>query len=385
MTTPVDTGAELPRDEHLLAALRHAPDRALTPPSHVTQAILAAAEQVHRAPVPVAVAPAPVRAQPERHVTIAERLQALLAPRWAGSVAAGLVAALVVGLWYEEELPAPVNIERGVAPAQSETQSAPMPARVDPPAPAPAPLQAPAAAQTTTDRPVEARNKAAAAARDEAPKRAAKPEPVAPTIAEAVSPPAATPAAPAATAAKAGASRDDRAADAAAPRAEAGAPTTGDAQRQAEATLAAPSAAARRADASAATVGAMRLAAGPTASAAGAAAASPALTLLRRARADADTRSAIWTWQPGSGATARSFDADAQEWLQRLIYAARGRWVDVAERSDGGTATELRWWRNDEPAAVLRIEAQGLRWTEPSSRIRYAPMTADELARLGPP
>jgi hypothetical protein len=115
------------------------------------------------------------------------------------------------------------------------------------------------------------------------------------------------------------------------------------------------------------------------------AAASPALTLLRRARADAESRNAIWTWQTTSATTARSFDIEAQEWLQRVVYAARGRWADVAERNDGGAATEVRWWRNDEPVATLRIEAQGLRWTEPSGRIRYAPMTADELARLSPP
>jgi hypothetical protein len=117
----------------------------------------------------------------------------------------------------------------------------------------------------------------------------------------------------------------------------------------------------------------------------GPAAASPALTLLRRVGADAASRSAIWTWQPESGASARSFDETGQGWLQRLVYAARGRWIDVSERSDGAAATEVRWWRNDEPAALLRIEARGLRWIEPSQRIRYAPMSPDELARLNPP
>ena len=58
---------------------------------------------------------------------------------------------------------------------------------------------------------------------------------------------------------------------------------------------------------------------------------------------------------------------------------------DVGERGDGAAAAELRWWRNDEAAALLRIEEQGLRWIEPSQRIRFAPMSADELARLAPP
>jgi hypothetical protein len=136
--------------------------------------------------------------------------------------------------------------------------------------------------------------------------------------------------------------------------------------------LTTPSAAAGRVDA--ATM--------PSAAADAPAAASPALALLRRARAETEARSAIWTWRPEPGASARSFDADAQAWLQRLVYAARGRWADVAERSDNNGADELRWWRNDEPVALLRIEAQGLRWIEPSSRIRFAPMTADELERL---
>jgi hypothetical protein len=164
--------------------------------------------------------------------------------------------------------------------------------------------------------------------------------------------------------------------------AEATAPKAADALRRAPSAAAAPARSAATLGGSAPAVDTSRLAAAPLAGASGVAAASPALTMLRRARADAESRSAIWTWQTEPAVTARSFDAEAQEWLQRLVYAARGRWLDVAERSDGGPAAELRWWRNDEAVALLRIEAEGLRWTEPSGRIRYAPMTADELARL---
>lgn len=412
MTMPDDARAELPRDEHLLAALRHAPDHALTPPSHVTQAILAAAEQVHRAPAPAVAAPAPVRPLPERHVSLAERLQALLAPRWAGSVAAGLVAALVVGLWYEEDLPAPVNHERVAAQTQSEPgRSAPArpaapPAATAPPEPAqaprtptPTPTPAAAAAAKATGG-AEARRKAVTAPREDAATAVAERTQAAPPVAPrvATTAPATMPTAPAspapltapqseapsAPAPPAAAAREARAPAESppAPRADAAAPMLADALRRAESAKAAPSTGAEAARDAAAAVGAMRLAPGP---AAGVAAASPALTLLRRARADAEAHSAIWTWQTASAATARSFDIEAQEWLQRVVYAARGRWVDVAERSDGGAAADVRWWRNDEPVATLRIEAQGLRWAEPSGRIRYASMTADELARLSPP
>lgn len=402
MTPHGGTPTDPPRDEHLLAALRHAPDHALTPPSHVAQAILAAAEQVHRAPAPAAVVPATARAQPERQVSLAERLQALLAPRWAGSVAAGLVAALVVGLWYEEDLPAPVNNDRVAAQTQSESRPTPASTAPSAPSPSAAPTvtqdpapalpqtaaRPPTAAPATTARSAVAEAPVAKASRNDAARRMA--ETPTPTIGEAAAPPTAAPAAPVQamppSPAPVGPVAPDRPAtprdDA---RAEAVAPGSADARRRAPSAAAPPATSTSVSGSSAPPVEASRLAAAPGANVSGVAAASPALTLLRRARADADTRSAIWTWQTATATTARSFDAEAQDWLQRLVYDARGRWVDVAERSDGGPATELRWWRNDEAVASLRIEAQGLRWTEPSGRIRYAPMTADELNRLRPP
>jgi len=372
-------------DEFLRAALRHAPDHALTPPSGVSQTILAAARRVHLNPRPASEPAAAPRAPVRRHVPWHERMQWLLTPRWAGSLATGLVGALVLGLWFEQDLPGPtVSGERGGPIAHSEST-----APAAPPAPAPAPPAttsppAPPAqdsATRSTGTPEQARQGGAAPRPrgDAAPKRTEKTPDSAvaadtPPKAEAESAlrrevPAARAAtnearmqaAPAPAAAPEAATAPRRAADAAAARADSPGPsgTLPDAPPAATAKL------------------------GAAASATGAsAAASPALTLWRRSTAESTARSAIWTWQPGDAPSPRSFDADAQAWLLRLVQAARGRWIDVAEVSNGQAATEVRWWRDDQPHARLRIESEGLRWIEPGGRIRYAPMEPAALARL---
>ncbi len=331
-------------DEFLRAALRHAPDHALTPPSGVSQAILAAARRVHLNPRPAPAPAAPLHAPVRRHVPWHARLQWLLTPRWAGSLAAGLVGALVLGLWFEQDLPGPtVSSDRDAAIAHSERTP---PAA--PPAPAPAAAPAPAPATTSTPAPP---------AQESATRSAGSAEParqggVAPMPRDAAAP-----------------KRTDKAQE--------GAVAAADtlAKAEAESTLRREVPAAR-----AATNEARRQA--EPAPAAVPAAASPALTLWRRSTAESAARSAIWTWQPGDAPSPRSFDADAQAWLLRLVQAARGRWVDVAEASNGEAATEVRWWRDDQPHARLRIESEGLRWIEPSGRIRYAPMEPAALARL---
>ncbi|MFO1218497.1 MAG: hypothetical protein U1E89_09020 [Burkholderiaceae bacterium] len=360
-----DTG-DAPRDEHLRAALRHAPDHGLSAPAHVSHAILSAARQVHR-PVraaPVA-EPAPPRVVPERHVPLRVRLQALLAPRWAGSIAAGMVAALVVGLWYGEDLPSPLREERAAEseatkPAAPEAASTPAAGVAQPSQPTATGAAGGAAApteQTKATSPPPPAPRPRAAAKQAAPPPVAQETP--PAVVREAAPPVLgkAPASPSAADEQAG--RDTPAA------------------KSDGALRASPPAAAATSSSEAHGSGVMALQAP--------AAPSPALTLLRRVRSDGDAHGAIWTWQIDPGTSARSFDADGQAWLARLVYAARGRWADVAERNDGGSAAELRWWRNDEPAALLRIEEQGLRWIEPSQRIRFAPMTADELARLAPP
>lgn len=337
-------------DEFLRAALRHAPDHALTPPSGVSQAILAAARRVHQNPRPASEPAAPARAPVPRHVPWHERLQWLLTPRWAGSLAAGLVGALVLGLWFDQDLPGPtVSSERSAAIAQNERTP---PAAPPPPAPAPAP-----ATTTTPTRPP------APPAQDSAMRGAATPEPARQGSAAPMPRGDAAP------------KRSDKPQDSAVAAADTRA------KAEAESTLRreAPTA---RAATNEARVQAAPAPAALSAAPGASAAASPALTLWRRSTAESTARSAIWTWQPGDAPSPRSFDADAQAWLLRLVQSARGRWVDVAEASNGEAATEVRWWRDDQPHARLRIEAEGLRWIEPSGRIRYAPMDPAALARL---
>jgi hypothetical protein len=120
----------------------------------------------------------------------------------------------------------------------------------------------------------------------------------------------------------------------------------------------------------------------PAAEGAAPAAGSPALTLLRRIRADSAAQSAQWTWQPPGATAPRPVDADGEAWLLRLVQTARGRWVEVAVPSDPGGAAEVRWWRDGQPHARLRIEAGGLRWLETSGRIRFAPLEPPALERL---
>lgn len=359
-------------DEYLRAALRHAPDHGLTPPSSVTQTIFAAARQMHR-PVRKTVAPAPIRATIAGQPRWRQILRLLGSPRWAGGFATGLVAALVVGLWIDNDLPVPVS-----APPDATRVIA---ARRDG-----APEPAAAVANTA-----EPRAGAVAEASREAAPPAARPTPARKAIAPAPATPAPTP--PSGTQGAGGmtAERDTHAAPAvqtpplaeSRSKLESAHPASIEPSRQADA------AAESKQDAlgKAAVAGdqRMRMAAPRAETAvegAAQAAASPALTLLRHIRAESTAQSAQWTWQPPGATAPRPVDADAQAWLLRLVQSARGRWADVAVPSDPGAATEVRWWRDGQPHARLRIESAGLRWLEPSGRIRFAPMEPSALEPL---
>jgi hypothetical protein len=364
-TSPED----LPMDEYLRAALRHAPDHALTPPSGVSQAILAAARQVHR-PAPAPPEPVPVRVPVPRRTLWRERLQLLLSPRWAGSLATALVGALVLGLWFDQDLPEPTARPDGPSSKAVERQEA---------APATPAATKPAPVETAPHSPVQHAMGDAAAV---APRK-----PDAPAVAPAPAPPSLkkAPRADIAPTGRAGAMREPPTDSPKTARASVEASRAAAAARRRTEPQAAPSATGIVAAPEVA-VGSKQTLSQGAATAPGVAAApgaaSPALTLWRRAVAESSARAAIWTWQPADAPSPRSFDADGQAWLLRLVQAARGRWTDVAERSDGAAAAEVRWWRDDQTIARLRIEAQGLRWLEPSGRIRFAPMDADALARL---
>jgi len=371
---------DLAHDAHLRAALRHAPDHALAPPSGLSQTILAAARQAHR-PVRPAPAPPPVQMRPAGPRPLVRWLRRLFAPRWAGAWAAGLVAALGLGLWLDlgvqPVLERPTVVaERGeqLKAASAHTEAAPAAnsssdtasgavlaaAKAAPPAPA---AENTVAAAT----PRAASRGGEGAARQRRDTKLAES-----TRSEAVSPSSeaprhdAAPAQPAASGAVAAAPAADRAVDTvAATRARAAVAAPAAAPPATAQTNAQPAMAPRTAEVGDAL-----------------AAASPALTLLRRAQAELASGSARWTWIAPGAATMAPLDDAAQAWLSRVVQLTRGRWVDVGERGEALDALEARWWRDGWPHATLRIEAQGLRWIEPSGRIRYAPLDAAALQRL---
>ena len=383
---------DLAHDAHLRAALRHAPDHALSPPSGLSQSILAAARLAHRPPR-ATVAPSPVRMRAAGRRTLGDWLQRLFAPRWAGAWAAGLVAALGLGLWFDLELQPVVDgrAEPSVRTEPPAAQAVPDTARSSaPPGDGPVdeardaalaksgapPIAAPAPdtphsmgmARNATGRDAqragtqrgegvggEAQRRAAKGASSDALERQ---QAATPPLAKS---PAAAPATPSAAATGAAALEP-------VPEARRHAPALAMNEesrvRQLDAQPAAPVAPASRGVDRAPSV------------------ASPALTLLQRARAELAAGSARWTWAvPGSPVMAPLDDA-AQAWLARVVQAARGRWADVSERGESLDALEVRWWRDGRPHATLRIEDDGLRWIEPSGRIRYAPLEAGALQRL---
>jgi hypothetical protein len=318
----------------------------------LSQTILAAARNAHRparatTPVP------PVRVTVAHPKPLSFLLHWLASPRWAGGLATGLIAALGVGLWLDIGTQPVVDRPTAPTPApsmQGDNRSAEAPAQeARPTAPAP----------TQNSTPAEAPPAAAAKRqpRTEVPTPADKPEALKPQRSE----PKQTP---------------DRRAEGAL-RSEVDAipsPAPRDSPSELGAALAAPNAAS-----GAALSPDVRAAVG-----ASAAAASPALTLLRRARSELAAGSARWDWQAPGATGMAPFDDDAQVWLLRVVQAARGRWSDVAERAGPGAsdALEVRWWRDGWPHATLRIEAEGMRWIEAGGRIRYAPLDPAALQRL---
>jgi hypothetical protein len=199
-------GDDLPHDEHLRAALRHAPDRDAAAPAGLSERILAEAR---------AAAPAPVAAARPGFV---ERWRGW----WSRPVAAGAFASLLIAgfvglMWREgpppEALPGGDTAAPAAAPApapmaeQAPPAAAPTPlpppqpqrpperrrereataAKPAAPAPAPAPAAAPPppppplrAEQATTDRAAERADAAAPAKALPAP--AAAPRPAAPSL-----------------------------------------------------------------------------------------------------------------------------------------------------------------------------------------------------------
>jgi hypothetical protein len=386
---------ELAHDAHLRAALRHAPDHALAPPSGLSQTILAAARQAHL-PVRASAAPPPVRMHPAGGRPLSLWLRRLFAPRWAGAWAAGLVAALGLGLWIDLGMEPVVDRPTAVAtrdsaqpqtPTNSEGARAPSSpgdaatdgariaalTKVQPPAPAEQPAPPTATPDATMPATRQRADERSAALRKQVDELSQRREPVAPQPAEKAARRAETPTAEAAVQGRVAAAPESKHAEPAvgAPAAAAAPPV--------------PTVAGANAPPPAAALelgqGAVRDARkGELGEAV--AAASPAFTLLRRAQAELAAGSALWTWAAPGVATMAPFDDAAQAWLARVVQLARGRWVDVRERGESLDALEVRWWRDGWPHATLRIEAEGLRWIEPSGRVRYASLDAAALQRV---
>jgi hypothetical protein len=392
---------ELAHDAHLRAALRHAPDHALAPPSGLSQTILAAARQAHL-PVRTSAEPPPVRIRPAGGRPLSLWLQRLFAPRWAGAWAAGLVAALGLGLWIDlgmepvldrpaavatrdsAQTQTPSNAE-GARPPSSPGDAAADSARlaaltkVQPPTPAERPAPPTATADATMPAARQRPDERSNALRREVDELSQRREAVAPRPAEKAARRAEATTAEAAVQGRVAAAPESKLSDpalgapaaAAAPQ-SAAPPAPAVAQANAP-----PPAAALELHQGAVPRDARKAELGETVPAA-----SPAFTLLRRAQAELATGSVRWTWAAPGVAVMAPFDDAAQAWLARVVQLARGRWVDVRERGESLDALEVRWWRDGWPHATLRIEAEGLRWIEPNGRIRYAPLDAATLQRV---
>jgi hypothetical protein len=186
--------SEDPRDPHLLAALRHAPDRAASPPREVSERILAAA----RAAVKPA-APAWKR-----------WLDGVAQPQVAGAFGTLAVATIVGVMWATRE-PAPLASEPvlDAAPRAVIERDAAREAPVAPAASAPvpgaeAPPRAPSVAKRDAgrrnDAPAPTEGRAVARLESPAPAPAARADALAEKKAEAPSPAVPPPAMPGATA-----------------------------------------------------------------------------------------------------------------------------------------------------------------------------------------
>lgn len=118
--TPGHSPDDVPRDEHLRAALRHAPDADLQPPAHLRAQIVAAAHRAVGEPAPVA-APRPRRWWSP-------------GPLGASGAFASVLLAGFIGLMWGDSPPGPGVDTPEPAPALSP---APAPAPVTVPTPAP--------------------------------------------------------------------------------------------------------------------------------------------------------------------------------------------------------------------------------------------------------
>lgn len=297
---------DLPRDAHLRASLRHAPDAAIGPSAALSESILAEARAKARTPQA-----APAK---RRHPLLAA-WDALTQPA-VGTAVAGLTVATVVGLmWWQgpgdEALPARAPVPSS-APAPA-APAAPTPAP-DIRAQAPAPVSPPAPQETLRKKELSERRTTG-----EVQRRAPAPAPVEEK-------------------ATADSSAAERAQLEVAPRAErARAAATAAANAKSESAQAEVE---RRQN---------RLFVPPPA---------PDLAGLRAALSAESSR---WTWRYVGENEARSVDAALDDWLAKVETATRGTWRRIAA-PDKLPSRELRLMQDGRVRHLLQLEGERITW-----------------------
>ncbi len=302
-----------PRDPHLLAALRHAPDRDALPPPELSARILAAARDAVR-PLPAA--------------SPWSRFANWLTQPQVGAAFATLALATLLGvMWSTHEPPAPTSAPAPTPPASDRVAgpTAPTPLAEALPAVPTVPMAPPMTAPAPRAEPPTA----AQAERRQAPPREAPPP---------AAPPPAMAAAPAPLADPARRARDERA-DRATAANEAGAPAAGRAAAPATLSLAAR----------------------------------PPLDPLQGLDA---TGRQIWTWS-GSALNGERAHGEAQRALwAALREATQGRWQPAPEVSpvpwlvlQQGAQRSMFWLAD---GALYLVDAQGRTWRAPigTERVR---------------
>lgn len=406
------------RDEHLLAALRHAPDRDVAPPAALSEAILRQARgAVDGAPAPNPVHPEPVlrQARDERNRTVRpepvegqggarastssartggwwmglkDGFNSLLRPAPAAAFGTLAVAGIVGLMWANQEPPGVADEVPLVAVPSSPLKSAPDAASAPVAAPAPAPAAEMAAVAPKPPTPPTAAIAKAAPPKAKAPvAQVAAPRP---TLAEAAAPvtmPSTTrPAEPAAAvadsaaAAPAPAPTSPPAAPAparAAPSMESAAPAgmradAADAVRSA----AAPALKSSTAEAAAAPAARQRSMADTSAlQLAGSSGGSPlvsVLALLNTAGSDAQ-----WTSPQGK---LLAHSAAQQQWLADISRSTAGAW----QRVSGGAASSpggVPWTLRQRVSAVgsLWLEGATLWWRDARGALFTAQVSEDQV------
>jgi hypothetical protein len=349
-----------PRDAHLVAALRHAPDHDVTPPARVTAAILGHAQQAVRAPQSGALA-------------WRDSLRSAFARLWQPAPMAAFgtlaLATLIGVLWGGREWPdatPSLRPDQAAAPLRDDTaagKAAPAPAadavreatRTEPRPPA---LQPPLAGKPVA--PAPATLPATARARQDAtPPRRAAPQAEARVAAQGAAGAALQPAeAQPASRSSAGAEAA-QAADAAAP-----APVQRDALAKSLAE-AAPAAARPRSEAAA-----------PSATGSTRGIASPLTAIAAEIEAAASDPSRVrWRVAPQRLV---AHDAAQRDWWSALVRESNGRWQrGGAGAGSGAESAPITLLIDGAPRGSVGFEPQAVIWRDASGAMWRAPIAAD--------